>query len=156
MPRPPASVTACAVSSTLPGRWEVAPAVRPERAVTHTVQPARPRATAMPRPTPRLAPVTQAVLWLTGTNAIKRRRWRIMEHHDSRFHRSQRESVRPRRRVVGPLLHRAVRIPRNLPDSADRAAHPHRGAARRPGPGTRLGEGRPRDARAGQGRRPVR
>src|SRR5690349_13063472 len=62
MPRPPAAVTARAVSSTVPGRCDVDPADPPDRAVAHTVQPAAPSATAMPRPTPRLAPVTHAVL----------------------------------------------------------------------------------------------
>ena len=54
--------TAAAVSSTVPPRWEVPPDDREERAVTHTVQPAAPSATATPRPIPRLAPVTHATL----------------------------------------------------------------------------------------------
>src|SRR5437879_3516637 len=56
---PPAAVTAAATSSTVPGRCEVVCAVV-ERALTQTVQPAVPNATAIPRPTPRLAPVTHA------------------------------------------------------------------------------------------------
>ena len=44
---------------TVPGRCPVRPPAE-DRAVTYTIQPACPRATATPRPTPRLAPVTQA------------------------------------------------------------------------------------------------
>src|SRR5438132_4326037 len=51
MPRPPRSVTSRAAAST--------PSERP---VTYTVAPDSPRTRAMPRPTPRLDPVTTATL----------------------------------------------------------------------------------------------
>src|SRR5215472_17798134 len=72
IPSPPASVTAAAVSSAVPGRWPVRPAAE-DLAVTYTVQPACPSAIATPRPTPRLAPVTHATRLLAmGLTAFAR------------------------------------------------------------------------------------
>src|SRR4029077_18954962 len=66
MPRPPAAVTSSAVSSMVSGRPGVGcrPRVRRRelRPVQYTVPPASPRATAMPRPAPRVAPATSAIL----------------------------------------------------------------------------------------------
>src|ERR1700761_7929698 len=60
MPLPPASVTACAVSWMVPGKF-ASPALS-DRPVTYTVQPWLPSAMAMPRPAPRLPPVTSATV----------------------------------------------------------------------------------------------
>src|SRR3954466_1353283 len=59
MPRPPRAVTSSAVSSTAVCAFARACA-RVDRPVTYTVAPQSPSASATPRPTPRLAPVTTA------------------------------------------------------------------------------------------------
>ena len=61
-PCPPASVTSSAVSSTECGNSATAGRPRTLRPVTYTVAPSAPSATATPRPAPRLAPVTTAIL----------------------------------------------------------------------------------------------
>src|SRR3954452_7661920 len=56
-PRPPLALTSSAVSSTVRSS---APCAREERPLTKTVAPHSPSTSAMPFPTPRLAPVTTA------------------------------------------------------------------------------------------------
>src|SRR5215510_12368662 len=62
MPLPPRAVTSSAVSSIVPCRLSVVASPLTLRPVTYTVAPASPSASAMPRPAPRLAPVTTAIL----------------------------------------------------------------------------------------------
>src|SRR5580698_6273896 len=66
MPRPPAAVTSSAVSSIVSGRPGVGGLPRAGslelRPVQYTVAPASPSATAIPRPAPRVAPATRAIL----------------------------------------------------------------------------------------------
>src|SRR4051812_29178047 len=62
MPLPPRAVTASAVSSTVPGRLSVVGLSFTLRPVTYTVAPRSPSVSAIPRPAPRLAPVTTATL----------------------------------------------------------------------------------------------
>src|ERR1700743_3395221 len=72
MPTPPRRVTSSAVSSIVPaipstGRGPP----RIDRPVTYTVAPASPRASAIPRPHPRLAPATNATLPLTFSDIAR-------------------------------------------------------------------------------------
>src|ERR687898_1001339 len=66
MPWPPAAVTSSAVSSIVSGRSISERRSRVLRPVAYTVAPASPRATAMPRPPPRVAPLTSATLPASG------------------------------------------------------------------------------------------
>src|SRR4051794_4309424 len=78
MPRPPRALTSSAVSSTVAVAFARACA-RVDRPVTYTVAPQSPSASATPRPTPRLAPVTTATrprrsgpAQVTGPSAMER------------------------------------------------------------------------------------
>src|SRR5437588_6680542 len=62
MPCPPAAVTSSAVSSIVSGRPRAAGRPRELRPVQYTIAPASPSATAIPRPAPRVAPATSAIL----------------------------------------------------------------------------------------------
>ena len=66
MPSPPAAVTSSAVSSIVSGRSTSERCSRVLRPVAYTVAPASPSATAMPRPPPRVAPLTSATLPFNG------------------------------------------------------------------------------------------
>src|SRR5829696_10555807 len=66
MPWPPAAVTSSAVSSIVSGRSTSERRSRVLRPVAYTVAPASPSATAMPRPPPRVAPLTSATLPANG------------------------------------------------------------------------------------------
>src|SRR5439155_6892421 len=66
-PQPPARVTAAAVSSTVPPSAGYVGRPAADRPVQYTVMPAAPSATAIPLPTPRLAPVTNATSSATWT-----------------------------------------------------------------------------------------
>jgi hypothetical protein len=70
MPLPPAAVTSAAASWIVPGREE-SPGFS-DRPVTYTVEPCLPSATAIPRPAPRLAPVTTAIVFLFGISTSPR------------------------------------------------------------------------------------
>ena len=61
-PAPPALVTRSAVSSMVSARPTTLRCSRVVRPVTYTVAPAAPSSTAIPRPAPRVAPVTRAIL----------------------------------------------------------------------------------------------
>src|SRR5947208_2444746 len=65
MPRPSRFVTPSAVSSIVPGTLSVVGAPSTLRPLTYTVAPAAPSSRAMPRPAPRLAPVTSATTLLS-------------------------------------------------------------------------------------------
>src|SRR5215208_5859144 len=70
MPRPPAASTSSAVSSIVSGRSYSERRSRVDRPVHHTVAPASPSATAVPRPAPRVAPATRATVPLRGRDDI--------------------------------------------------------------------------------------
>ena len=59
---PPAALTSSAVSSIVSGRLYSERRSRVLRPVQYTEAPASPSATAMPRPAPRVAPATSAIL----------------------------------------------------------------------------------------------
>src|SRR5919109_3208425 len=72
IPRPPRSVTSRSVSSIVPGTLSVVGPRSTLRPDTYTVAPAAPSASAMPRPAPRLAPVTSAMVSFIWNDRLTR------------------------------------------------------------------------------------
>src|SRR3954451_5506393 len=66
MAEPPASLMIAAVSSIVSGRAYGEGLPRPLRPVQYTIAPASPRARAIPRPAPRVAPATTATCPVSG------------------------------------------------------------------------------------------
>src|SRR4029453_9260132 len=124
MPGPPSGVTRPAVSSIVSARSysdRVDPVVRP---VHTTVAPASPRAAAMPRPAPRVAPATTATrprrafrsadhaipLVVSGIEQVAQAVAGEIEREREREDREPRPPRHPRRRLqelLGGVQHRA-------------------------------------------------